>query len=116
MDLGAIIRSNPVKTIVGAASTLATLTVVVTTIFALDGRYAHAADVAAEANKTQQLILQTTQDLRKQQLEDKIFEIDLRKSQSRTQQLTPIDEALRSRYQRQIREMPPNAAQSNKPQ
>lgn len=100
MTLPETIKNNPIKTLVGSATTLVSITALITAMFSLDARYAHADEVATEANKTQQFILSTTQDLRKQQLEDKIFELDLKKSQ--TKKPIPTDDALRSRYQRQL--------------
>lgn len=102
MALMDMIKNNPAKTILGSASSIVA---VVTALFTIDARYAHAADVAKDKAKTEQIIRETTMDLRKQMLEDKLFELDIKKAQARDQRLTPVDEALRERYARQIKEI-----------
>lgn len=77
---------------------------VIAALFTIDARYAHAEAVAKEIATTQQVIKETTQNIRKQSLEDKLFEIDLKRAQK---QITPTDEALRYRYQRLLNEMDP---------
>lgn len=97
-----IIKSNPGKTLLGSASSIIAI---VGAMFALDGRYAHAADVEKIKSETQQVILQTALTLRKQSLEDKLFELELKKAQTKEQRLTPMDQALYDRYKRQSQEI-----------
>lgn len=96
------IKDNYLKIILGSVSSIIA---VIAAMFALDARYAHAADVEKEKMQTQQLIIETAQQIRKQTLEDKLFELDIKKNTSPTRSLTPIDEALRERYQRQVNEL-----------
>lgn len=96
------IRDNLGKVIFGSAGTIIAI---VTALFAIDGRYAHAEDVQRNKIETQQIIQETTKDLRKQMIEDKLFELDFKKAQSRDQKLPPMESAVRERYQRQLDEM-----------
>jgi hypothetical protein len=97
--LGTVIKENPWKMFFGSASSIIAI---VGALFALDARYAHAADVQRDKAETQRFIEENTMSIRRQMLEDKIFELDLKKSQNKNQQLSPIDQALRDRYQRQL--------------
>lgn len=97
-----IIKDNPWKSILGG---IGTLVPVITGLFALDARYAHADEVEKNKTETKQLIISTTQDLRRQMLEDKLFELDLKKAQNKNGQLSATDAALRDRYQRQLDEL-----------
>jgi transcriptional regulator of heat shock response len=74
-------------------------------MFTVDARYAHAADVDTQNTKTQQLIQETSKILRSQMIEDKLFELDLKKAQDKNQRLSPIDSALYERYQRQLNQL-----------
>lgn len=74
----------------------------VVALFTIDARYAHADDVKKEQVQIQLVVQQTTSNLRKQLLEDKVFELDMKKSQQR---LNAVEEALRERYTRQLREI-----------
>lgn len=96
------IKENPWKILVGSSGTIITL---VATLFTLDSRYAHAADVEKEQQQVQKLIRATTSNLRKQMLEDKLFELDIKRGQAPNQRLTPIDSALAERYKRQLDEI-----------
>jgi len=96
------IKDNPWKILLGSSGTIISL---VATLFTLDARYAHAADVEKDKAQTQQIIKQTSQELRKQMLEDKIFELDIKKSQMPNEKLSPVDNAMRERYQRQLRDI-----------
>jgi len=96
------IKNNPIKILLGSAGSVIAL---VGALFTLDARYAHAADVEKENKDTRQIIQETSLTLRQQMLEDKLFELDIRKAQSKNQQLQPIDAALRERYQRQLDEI-----------
>lgn len=92
-------RSNPGKYLLGSAGSIIAI---VTALFAVDARYAHAADVEKDKAQTQQVIKQTAIVLRKQALEDKLFEYDVKKAQSPDRKLTPIDAAMQERYKRQL--------------
>ncbi len=96
------IKDNPWKAMLGG---LGAIIPVITGLFAVDARYAHADEVEKNKVETKQLIVQTTQDLRKQMLEDKLFELDLKRAQNKNGQLSPTDAALRERYQRQLNEL-----------
>lgn len=96
------IKDNPWKALLGSSGTIITL---VGALFTLDARYAHAADVEKDKVQTQKIIQDTTTGLRKQMLEDKLFELDIKKSQTRDNKLPSIDEALRNRYQQQLNEI-----------
>ena len=102
MSVVETVKNNPGKIIFGSASTIIS---VVAALFALDARYAHASDVEKDKQQTQQIILETSRSLRQQMLEDKLFELDVKKEQSRDRRLSPIDSALKERYQRQINEL-----------
>ena len=97
-----IVKTNIGKVAFGSAGTIITIVVA---LFTLDERYAHAADVQQDKQQIQNLIQETSQTLRKQMLEDKLFELDIRKAQAKNQQLPPVDAALRERYQRQLQEI-----------
>lgn len=96
------VRNNLGKILFGSAGTIIAI---VTALFAIDGRYAHAEDVQQTKIETQQLIQETSRTLRKQMIEDKLFELDFKKAQSRNQQLPPMESAVRERYQRQLDEL-----------
>lgn len=96
------IKENPWKILVGSSGTIITL---VATLFTLDARYAHAADVEKEQQQVQKLIKNSSATLRKQMLEDKLFELDIKRGQAPNQRLAPIDAALAERYKRQLDEI-----------
>jgi len=102
MTLLAFFKNANVKFIINYSGAFISL---IAAVFALDSRYAHATDVEKENSKTQQVIQETTQTLRKQILEDKIFELDMKKAESRNQKLEPLDSAMHERYKRQLREL-----------
>ena len=93
------VKENPIKTFLG---TIGLIIPVVGALFFIDSRYAHAADVEKSNSLLQQSIEQSTTNLRRQMLEDRIFELDMKKAQMPHQQLSPIDQAIRNRYQQQI--------------
>lgn len=93
------IKNHPIKALLGSISSVI---VIVSALFAVDARYAHAAAVEKEIQETQRIIKETSKQMRQQSLEDKLFELDVRKAQSPRQQLSPIDSALRERYERQL--------------
>lgn len=96
------IKENPWKTLLGSSGSLIAL---VTALFVIDSRYAHAADVERDKKQIQQVVRETTSDLRKQMLEDKLFELDVKKEQAPNQRLSPVDAALAARYKRQLDEI-----------
>ncbi len=98
-----IVKDHPFKILLGSAGSVIA---VVAALFTIDARYAHAADVERDKKETQQIIQQTTNTLRKQMLEDKLFELDVKREQAIGQRLSPLDAALRERYKRQIKELP----------
>lgn len=102
ITLSKTITDHPLKVLLGSAGSIIA---VVTALFTIDSRYAHAADVEKDKIQTQRIIQETTSNLRRQMLEDKIFELDLKKAQTKEQRLSPIDQALRDRYQQQIQEL-----------
>jgi hypothetical protein len=104
MNIAEILKNNTWKITLGSSGTIITL---IGALFTVDARYAHAADVAQDKVQTHRIIHETTQTLRRQMLEDKLFELDIKRSQSRDQKLSPIDQALRDRYQRQLEEATP---------
>lgn len=86
-------------------ATTGTIIALVLAVFTLDSRYARAQDVLKENDKTQMVIKETVKNIRKQSIEDKIFELDLKKSQNRDNKLGSIDAALYERYKRQLIEV-----------
>ena len=96
------VKNNVLKVAFGS---IGSIIAIVAALFAVDERYAHAADVGKDKLQTQDLIQDTSQTLRRQLLEDKLFELDVKKNQAKNKQLEPIDAALRERYQRQLDEL-----------
>jgi C4-dicarboxylate-specific signal transduction histidine kinase len=101
-NLTQTVKENPIKSLLG---TLGLLIPVVGAMFLLDARYAHAADVEKANNQLQQSIEQSSANLRRQMLEDRLFEIDMKKAQMPKQQLSPIDQAIRDRYNQQLKDL-----------
>lgn len=95
------VRENPWKIILGSSGSIIAL---VGALFTLDARYAHAADVERNKKETQQIIRETSTVLRKQMVEDKLFELDVKEAQANGR-LSPIDSALKERYKRQLKEL-----------
>ncbi|HEY6436756.1 MAG TPA: hypothetical protein VIY47_09200 [Ignavibacteriaceae bacterium] len=95
------IKENPWIVLLGSSGTIITL---VAALFTLDSRYAHAAEVAKNYQQMQQAVQQTSITLRKQMLEDKIFELDIKKNQS-DGKLSPVEAALLARYKRQLKDL-----------
>ena len=93
------IKENPWKVMLGSSGTIITL---VGALFSIDARYAHAADVEKDKVQTQILIKQSSQTLRQQMLEDKLFELDAKQAEGK---LTPVETAMRDRYKRQLQEI-----------
>lgn len=102
------IKENPWKILLGSSGTIITL---VGALFTLDARYAHAADVEKDKKQIQQVVKETTMTLRQQMLEDKLFELDVKRAESPQQRLAPVDAALAARYKRQLDDI--NRAKAN---
>ena len=95
-----IIKNNPVKI---GVSTISALAVIITTAFAIDGRYVHADDFNKEQlNQTTQLKQLRVEQrlmidgLRKKQIEDNLFALEFK------EQKTQLDKALIERYKREL--------------
>lgn len=99
MSMADTIKSNPGKILLGSASSIIAI---VGALFTLDARYAHAAEVEKDKVQTQRIIKETSQTLRQQMLEDKLFELDVKEAQRK---LDPVEAALKERYKRQISEI-----------
>jgi len=99
MPISDISKNNTTKLLLGSAGSIIA---VVAALFTVDARYAHAADVEKDKAQTQKVIRDTAVVLRKQALEDKLFEYDVKKAQSAERKLTPIDTAMQERYKRQL--------------
>ncbi len=96
------LKNNAGKLAFGSAGTIFTL---VGALFTVDARYAHAADVEKDKVQTQRVIQQTSVTLRKQMLEDKLFELDVKQASAKDQKLVPAESAMKERYERQLREI-----------
>jgi hypothetical protein len=104
MALPQVVKDNPFMSLASAGSMIA----LVAALFTVDERYAHAVEVEKDKVQTQQLIKDTSRELRKSSLEDKIFELDVKKAQARDGRLPPVDEALHERYKRQLKDLKDN--------
>ena len=102
MALLQTIVDNPWKIIFGSSGTVIAC---VGALFAVDARYAHAIDVEKTTIEIRSQIQKSIFYTRKQNLEDMIFELDLKKSQNRNQTLSPVDQALSGRYQQQLNDL-----------
>ncbi len=106
----------------GAAVALTTISLFIGAVLTVDTRYAHAqalkeevsktSEAVAESEKRTQVLLKAqtvemrmqTQILRKQLLEDKVFELDAKRDTTK-RALAPVDEAQYRRYSRQLEEV-----------
>jgi len=102
MSIAQSFKDHPWSILISSSGSIIAI---VSVLFALDARYAHAGDVERDKVILQRTIQETSSTLRRQMLEDKLFELDVRKSQSPNRQLPPVDSALRERYQRQLDEL-----------
>lgn len=102
MTISETLKNNPWKTLLGSASSIIAI---VSALFALDGRYAHAADVERDKAYTERIVIEASQTLRQQMLEDKVWELDIKREQSPTGKLSPYEAALRERYLRQLNDV-----------
>jgi len=96
------VKQHPYKAVLGSATSVIAI---VTALFTLDSRYAHAADVEKKEKETKLVIQETASTLRKQMLEDKLFELDVKKAQAPNQRLSPVEQAMQERYHRQLQEL-----------
>jgi hypothetical protein len=96
-----VVKEHPLTVLLTSSGTIIAL---VAALFSLDARYAHAADVQTDKAQTQQLIKETSKTLRKQMLEDKLFELDVKIEQQKVkrQEVSPVDAALKERFKRQL--------------
>jgi flagellar biosynthesis protein FlhB len=92
-------------------SLILTIITLVTALFTFDTRYAHSEDVKktdqttqTHIQETQKLVQQTTNNLRRSMIEDKVFELDVKQAQAKVQ--NPVDVAIKARYLRQLQEIP----------
>lgn len=92
-------KNNSLKLFLGSAGSIIA---VVAALFTVDARYAHAADVEKDKVQTQKVIKDTAVILRKQALEDKLFEYDVKQAQTPDRKLSPMDVAMQARYKRQL--------------
>jgi hypothetical protein len=102
MQMPQSVREHPWTALITSSGAILA---VVTALFTVDARYAHAKDVESDKQKVESVIREVSLDLRKQMLEDKLFELDIKREQSPQQRLSPVDAALHSRYQRQLNEL-----------
>jgi hypothetical protein len=100
-----VMKENPIK---AASGIIASLSVILGAVFALDARYVHAGDISEIKADQSRAIQQLSTDnqvqinsLRKQMLEDKVFEIQLIAPSKRTD----VDRARLDKYQRDLEEI-----------
>lgn len=105
MDFFQAIKHNPGKVIFGSASSIIAI---IGALFALDSRYAHASDLERVKVETKEIVKESSLSLRKHMLEDKLFELEMKKSTSKDGTLSPVDQALYDRYKRQSSEIGTN--------
>lgn len=104
------------------ASTITSLTVILSAAFLIDSRYAHADAVEKQQSSVNDMLKQNqlasdaaikyqTLELKQQTLllrrsiiEDKLFELDIKRESDKNRRLAPVDEAQYSRYSRQLLE------------
>lgn len=89
-----VVQSNPLKSLaafVGSAS------IILAAVFGFDDRYAHAGDLLRYQNQVQSQLTE----YRMQDLENRVFELELRKG-NLPATWTPSDEAILGRYKRQL--------------
>lgn len=95
-------KNHPIITLLSSSGAIIAL---VSALFTIDARYAHAKEVEKDKQQTQQVIRDTSLVLRQQMIEDKLFELDIRQETSPDRRLSPVDSALRARYVRQLDEI-----------
>jgi hypothetical protein len=97
-------KDHPLKTALGMSGSIIAIVVA---LFSIDARYAHASDLEQTKIETQQVIRDTARILRKQSIEDKLFEYDVRQAEAEAvgKRLSPVDTAVQQRYKRQLDEL-----------
>ncbi|HET8688794.1 MAG TPA: hypothetical protein VFM18_19430 [Methanosarcina sp.] len=91
------IKTNPVTTASAAITAVGT---VLGAFWAIDSHYASAAELAAAKSEFAQQIVQ----MRADQLDDKVFELQVKQNQQRGK-LSPQDAAMLERYKRKLDEV-----------
>jgi hypothetical protein len=94
------VKENPLKTV---ASIITTCGVIIGGVLTVDERYAHAVDVEKVQQQTARTIETQIGGIRRQMLEDKLFELDTKREVNKG--LSPVDEAQYKRYNRQLMEL-----------
>jgi hypothetical protein len=102
MDLFQAAKQNPAKILFGSASSIVAI---IGSLFALDARYAHADDLDKVKVETKEIVREYSLNFRKQMLEDKLFELEMKRTASRDNSLSQVDQALYERYKRQSLEL-----------
>ncbi len=88
-----------------AFGSMGTIITIVGALFTVDARYAHADEVDKDKAQTQVLIKESSITLRRQMLEDKLFELDAKQASARDQKLPPVETAMKERYERQLKDI-----------
>jgi hypothetical protein len=99
MSIVGTAKDHPIKSLLGVTTSIIAI---VAALFTVDARYAHASDVEKNREETRQTIQDSSLILRKQAIEDKLFEYDLKTEQSPNGRLSPFDTAMQKRYKRQL--------------
>lgn len=92
-----IVKENPLKSL---AAFLSSVTVVLSAAFTLDTRYAH----AAEVEKIERQTAKQLQEMQRGALDDKVFELEIRKS-ARPRDWTKTDQLMLDRYNKRLEEV-----------
>jgi hypothetical protein len=96
------VKENPVVVMLGSSGSIIAI---VGALFTVDDRYAHAADVEKTNTEIRKSMQESTNTLRRRMLEDKVFELDIRGTQNKDGKLSPVEKALRERYQSEINDL-----------
>ena len=98
IDLPESVKSMPIKLTIGSIVSIITL---IGGVYTMDTRYAHTADVQQTNTKLEKLIIHRTTDIRRKFLEDKLFELDLLKTEE-PGKFSRLDQALHDHYQQEL--------------
>lgn len=90
------------KELITAAAVLGSILTIFTGVIFVDDRYVHAADFSVQIQQQQKENTELLHDMRRQQLQDKLFELDFKEQ---TGEAKPIDRALKERYIRQLNQI-----------
>jgi hypothetical protein len=106
------------RTVKIVLSSISVIGAIIGAFLTVDSRYVLAADFESYQKQTQQIIQKQTQELqnqgillRKQLVDDKLFELDAKRGQGGA--LSPIEDAQYRRYQRQQQELETALPRSN---